>query len=118
MPAAEAGFFPLDRQLELWDRRWSEGVVRDAVWLSGLVPYEQASAILDRIGGVHISKASTWRRTQKWGAKLRELSERERERATALPEKWEPPSRQEVPDQRMGVAMDGTMVNLLYEGCK
>lgn len=118
MPAAEAGFFPLDRQLELWDKRWSEGVVRDTVWLSGIVPYEQAAAILERIGGVHISKASTWRRAQEWGAKLRELSEVEREKATALPEKWEPPSRREVPDQRMGMAMDGTMMNIVGEGWK
>jgi hypothetical protein len=83
-----------------------------------LVPYEQAAAILERIGGVHISKVSTWRRTQEWGAKLRELSEIERERATALPEKWEPPSRREVPDQRMGVGMDGTMVHIVGEGWK
>jgi len=92
--------------------------VRDAVWLSGSVPYEQAATILERIGGVHISKVTTWRKVQGWGAKLEELSELERERATALPEKWEPPSRREVADQRMGVAMDGTMVNIVDEGWK
>lgn len=92
--------------------------MRNAVWLSGLVPYEQAEAILDRIGGVQMSTASVWRRTQAWGAKLREHSEAERAQANALPEKWEPPSRRVVPDQRMGVAMDGTMIHIREEGWK
>ena len=28
VPAVKAGFIPLDKQLELWDGHWSEGVVR------------------------------------------------------------------------------------------
>lgn len=30
-------FFPLDRQLELWDKHWSAGLVKEAVWLSGVM---------------------------------------------------------------------------------
>jgi hypothetical protein len=41
---------------------------------------------------VQMSTASVWRRTQAWGAKLREHSEAERVLANALPEKWEPTS--------------------------
>ena len=116
--AAKAGFSPLDQQLQLWEKRWSEGVVWEAVWLSGQMTYERAATIMERIGGMHISTVSIWRLTQEWGRKLRELNDAERERATALPEKWEPPSRCEVPDQRMGVAMDGTMVHIVGEGWK
>jgi hypothetical protein len=116
--AAKAGFFPLNDQLELVDGLWSEGIVRQAVWLSGLVPFAQAEAILQEIGQVNISRCSIWRRTEIWGAKLKALEEAERSKANALPEKWEPPSRAAEPDRRMGVAMDGMMVHVRQEGWK
>ena len=47
--------FPLDQQLKIWERHWSEQVAKQAVWLSGLVTYEQAGEILRKIGGVEIS---------------------------------------------------------------
>ncbi len=98
---------------------WSEGVVRDAVWLSGVVPsYERVEEILRRIGQIQISQTSIWRRTQEVGAKFQAIEERERKRATALPEQWHPPSRAVVSDQRMGVAMDGAMMNIRQEGWK
>ncbi len=118
MLAAKAGFFPLSDQLELVDGRWSEDVVRQAVWLSGLVPFEQAEAILQEIGQVNISRGSIWRRSQVWGAKFKECEEAERAQANALPEKWQPPSREVAPDQRKGAAMDGMMVHIRQEGWK
>ncbi len=57
MLAAKAGFSPWSDQLELVDGRWSEDA-RQAVWLSGLVPFEQAEAILQEIGQVNISRSS------------------------------------------------------------
>lgn len=115
----KVGFFPLDEQLGLWDGHWSEAVARDAVWLSGVAPsYEAAEAILQRIGRMNISSSSVWRRVQEWGDKFKALAEAERAQATALPIKWAAPSRAEVGDQRMGVAMDGTMVHILEEGWK
>lgn len=118
MPAARVGFFPLDNQLELIERHWSQGLVRQAVWLSGLVAYEQAETILQEIGQVNISRNSIWRQSQAWGAKLRAVEQAERERANALPVKWEPPCRSIEPDRRMGVAMDGTMIHIREEGWK
>jgi hypothetical protein len=82
------------------------------------VPYAQAEAILQEIGGVNISRCSIWRRAEVWGAAFQRLETHERARATALPEQWEPPSRAVVPDQRMGVAMDGMMVHVRHEGWK
>jgi hypothetical protein len=116
--AAKAGFFPLNNQLELVDGRWSEDVARQAVWLGGLVPFEQAEAILQEIGQVNISRGSIWRRSQVWGAKFKEREEAERAKANALPEKWQPPSREVEPDRRMGAAMDGMMVHIRKEGWK
>jgi hypothetical protein len=105
--------------LALWDGHWSEAVARDAVWLGGVAPsYEAAAAILQRIGHTNISSASVWRRVQAWGEQFKALEETARAKATALPEQWAPPSRAEVADQRMGVAMDGTMLHLLQEGWK
>ncbi len=118
MLAVKAGFFPLNAQLELIDGLWSEEVARQAVWLSGLLPFAQAEAILQDIGQVNISRSSIWRRTEVWGAKFKELEETERRQANALPEKWEPPSRAVAVDQRMGVAMDGMKVHIRGEDWK
>ena len=103
----------------MWDGHWSEAVARDAVWLGGVAPaYEAAEAILQRSGHTTISSASVWWRVQTWGAKFKALEETARAKAMAVPEQWAPPSRAEVPDQRMGVAMDGTMVHILQAGWK
>jgi len=119
VPAAEAGFFPLDKQLELGDCVWSEGLEREAVWLSGVAPsFELAKEILNRIGQIQISQPSVWRCSQAAGTKFRAVEEAERRRANALPEQWDPPSRAEVKDQRMGVSMDGANVLVREEGWK
>jgi hypothetical protein len=97
---------------------FSPGIVRQAVWLAGLVPYEQAEAILAEIGGVSVSATSIWRQLQVWGRRFVALEAAEQAAANALPEQWAPPSRAEVSDQRMGVAMDGFMVHVLAEGWK
>jgi hypothetical protein len=116
--AAKAGFSPLSEQLEVVAEHFSPGVARQAVWLAGLVPYAQAEAILAEIGRVTVSATSIWRRLQVWGQRFAELEAADQARANALPEKWEPPSRAEVSDQRMGVAMDGFMVPMHAEGWK
>ena len=119
VPAARAGFFPLDRQLELGKGPWSEGLEREAVYLSGAVSsFELASTILKRIGQIGISQPSTWRSCQEAGKRFQRVEEAERVRANAAPERWEPPSRAEAKDQRMGVSMDGTTMNIRNEGWK
>lgn len=119
MLTVKVGFFPLDEQLEVGDKGWSEGVEREAVWLSGAVAsFELVAEILQRIGGVSISRASVWRCAQTAGAKFQRVEENARARATALPEQWTPPSRAQVSDQRMGVAMDGAILFVRGEGWK
>jgi hypothetical protein len=114
-----SGLFPLDHQLELWDGCWSAAVARLSVWLGGLVAsYREAETILRQVGGINISRGSIWQREQLWGAQLAALAARERQQATALPEQWAPPSRAAVTDQRMGVALDGALVNIKAEGWK
>lgn len=94
MQLAQAALFPLDEQLELRGMGLSEGMMREAVWLSGAVSsYEMVEEILRRIGGVHVSRTTIWRCTQEAGEKFCRLDAVERKRATALPEQWQPPSR-------------------------
>ena len=115
----KAGFFPLDRQFELSERVWSEGLEREAAFLSGAVhSFEMAKAILKRIGQIDISQSSIWRCAQEAGEKFGRVEKAEQERANALPEQWEPPSRAEVADQRMGVSMDGVSIHIRKEGWK
>ncbi len=93
-------------------------MARQATWLSGLVPFAQAERILQEIGQIPISRCSIWRRSQTWGAQFGALEQTERAAANAVPEQWQPPSRAVVPDQRMGVAMDGLMVHVRGESWK
>ena len=103
----ERGFFPLDKQLGIEGEYWSEGVLRDMVWLSGQVPYEDVETIMQRLSGVHSTKTSIWRRVQVWGERFRQEQEKERAQAKALPSLWEWESWRGVKQrQRMGVAMD------------
>jgi hypothetical protein len=113
------GFFPLDRQLELGESRRSEGLAREITYLSGAVSsFRLVSEILARMGQIAISESSVWRCVQEAGSRFQVLEAQERTRATAVPERWEPPSRAVVPDQRMGVSMDGAMVHIRGEGWK
>lgn len=114
----KVGFFPLSEQLRIVDERISPGVARHAVWLAGLVPYDQAATILAQIGYLNVSASTIWRRVQHWGRQFAAQEEVERAQAQALPVQWEPPSRAAVPDQRLGVALDGFMVHVVAEGWK
>lgn len=89
------------------------------MWLSAAVgSYELAASILERIGRVNMSRSSIWRSTQAAGERFRMLAERERQLACGLPELWDPPSRAEVADQRMGVALDGALIYIRKEQWK
>jgi hypothetical protein len=65
-----------------------------------------------------VSASTIWRRLQLKGAEFAAQEVSERTQAQALPEKWAPPSRAEASDQRMGIGMDGFMVNIIDEGWK
>lgn len=113
-------FFPLDEQLGLWEKNWSEGVAKEAVWISGVVDsFEEAEEVMRRIGHLEMSDSTIWRRVEKWGSKFEELAKERSEQATMLPKRGEiiAPIAQRG-NERMGVAMDGGMVHILEEGWK
>jgi len=111
-------FFPLDEEIGLSDGGWSEGTARLAVWLSGQVCFEQASQILREVGQIHISDSSIWRRVEQWGDRLLAHEARECAQANAIPSRDEPQPGEARHEQRMGVSVDGWMVNIRGEGWK
>lgn len=117
VPTANVGFFPLDQQLELSDAHWSSALTQLAVRLSALMPFEQATVILEEAFQLPTAVTSLWRRTQQVGKRLQAVQERQRRQATALPPLWEPPILRQA-EKRMGVALDGAIINLRHEGWK
>lgn len=111
-------FFPLDEQLKLYDKHWSEGVVKETVWLSGVVDsYAEVARILARVGRVQMSSSSAWRRVAKWGSVLQAMEAEAAAKATALPTRQAAPVVAQA-EKRLGAAMDGAMVNIRTEGWK
>lgn len=119
MTTAEVVFFPLDRQLDVKERNWSESIIREATWLSGKAgSYEEAEAILKRIGRIEMDDSTLWRHVKMRGEKLREAEEMRKEKSIALPQVGEVPRQPSPRADRMGVGVDGAMVNIREEGWK
>ena len=111
-------FFPLDHQLGVHEKHWSEAVAREAVWLYGQVEDDLAEQILQKIGGLSISDTSIWRRAQKWGEPLRVAEQARAQAAVGLPQRGQI-IRGQVPHTRpMGIALDGGMLQIRKEGWK
>jgi hypothetical protein len=116
---AEQVFFPLDEQLRVVGTHWSEQVAKLAVWLGGLMPYEQAAEVLEKVGWIAMSGSSVWRRVEGWGKRFEAIEAGQRAKAMALPRRAEiVPGEAAEADKRMGVAMDGAMVHIRGEGWK
>mgnify|MGYP001817623368 CR=1 FL=1 len=78
-------FSPLDEQLGLKDKRYSEGVLKEMTWLSGAVnSFAEAEQVFLRIGHMSISDTSVWRRKEEWGERFKEVEEAERKKANTL----------------------------------
>jgi hypothetical protein len=112
-------FFPLDEQLGLQDPHYSEGVLKEMVWLSGVVDsFAEAEVVFERIGHLAISDSSIWRRKEVWGEAFQAIEEAEREKANTPSRAQEFRGRVLGTKQRMGVSMDGTKVHIRDEGWK
>lgn len=97
---------------------WSEPLLKSAVWLSGLVTFEQAEAILAQIGQVPMSDSVIWQQVQAWGERGRVQEVQHCAVATALPARSQIVPGEAKRSSVMGVAMDGAMVNVRQEGWK
>lgn len=89
---------------------------REMVWLSSHVPYEQAQAIAERIGGWHVAVGTLWRRTQEHGQRLLQATEHTQQHVSLETTQWD--NRRYAPQARKAVSMDGGMVHVRGEGWK
>jgi len=86
------------------------------VWLSGLLTYEQSSAVLERIAHRLIPSASIWRQTQRYGSQM-EAQEQAAQQHLSI-ERVVLPLHRDYTIPRKGLSMDGGMVNIRGEGWK
>ncbi len=112
--SAGSGFFPLDERWSLNESAYSPELARDMVWLSGLLPYEQASAVFERIGHRLIPGVSLWRQARRYGARLEAEGQAQQEAVSV--ERVVLPDRRRVEVGVKGVGMDGGMVHIRGEG--
>lgn len=112
MRAADIIFFPLDTAWGLDDGEYSGALKQNMVWLCGLLPYEQAAAVMARIGKRLVSDSSLWRMVQQAGQHLgKQVTSSQRD---AIPVST-PESA--GPDTKL-LSMDGGLVNIFGEGWK
>lgn len=104
-------FFPLDKAWGLDGSVYSPELKRQMVWLSGLLPYAQAEAVMARIGKRTISDSSLWRTVERQGHRLT-AEERSTEPVAA------PAGSDQAWDWGKMLSMDGGMVNIRQEGWK
>lgn len=86
--------------------------------MSGLVTFEQAAEVLQRIGQIAMVTSSVWQRSAKWGAQLQAVEARQRVVASAMPARGKVVPGEVRSTQILGVAMDGAMVHVRQEGWK
>jgi len=86
------------------------------VWLSGLLPYEQATQVFEQIGHCLIPATSIWNQTQRHGQRLKQYVERQQD--FVRPERVVLPPPGLDHERRKGVSLDGGMVNIREEGWK
>jgi hypothetical protein len=117
--SVELVFFPLDRQLELWEKNWSEGLAKEAVWLSGATgSFERAEETFARIGHVSMSDSTIWRRVDKWGERFEVLEKERQEAAQGLAQKGGVVVPLSKSAERMGAGIDGANIHIRQEGWK
>jgi len=112
------GFFPLDRQLKVEGQGWSEALRKLAVWLSGLVTFEQAEDILEQVGQVPMSDSTAWRQAQTCGARAQAVEAAQRAAATAVPDRQQIVPGEVPTPERLAATMDGAMIHVRQEGWK
>lgn len=91
---------------------------RLTVWLSGLTEFASAAEILEKVGRIHTSAGSTWKRTQTWGEAYRQAEEKVGMAARQVETQHGIVPGEAQENKRMGVSMDGTMIQIRKEGWK
>jgi hypothetical protein len=86
------------------------------VWLAGLMPYEQASEVLERLNGQMIASASIWHQVQTHGKRMKTYLKRQEDLVGV--ERVVLPANKTDHNQRKGVSIDGGKIHIRGEGWK
>lgn len=106
--------FPLDKQWHLNQSVYSYEMAAKMVWLSGLLPYEQCEAVLERIGEWVLPSSSIWRQVQLHGERLVNYVQQQREQVSV--------ERVVLADMRLDhhepkmISMDGGFIHIRQQG--
>jgi hypothetical protein len=111
-------FSPLDSQLGISSRGWSERVEQQVTKLSVKHSFGKAVEEYQELLGVALLKTTAWERTQERGARLRERRQAAAEQAWQLPKRQEVLAGQRLEAVKQGVSMDGVLVYILGEEWK
>lgn len=93
-------------------------MTKQAVWLSGLLDFEQAAEVLEKVAQVSIGSKTVWRLAQRWGERASTVEAIQRAAANAAPDRQHIVPGETLGEARLAVALDGGMVNLRQEGWK
>jgi hypothetical protein len=95
---------------------YSPGLTKQMVWLGGLLPFEQAAQVLERIGCRVVPGSTLWDQSRQHGERMKAHLERRREHVSPERVILPPPGRDH--GQPQGISLDGGMVNVRGEGWK
>lgn len=116
MKTAKAVIFPLDDRWKIRGESLSDALRQQMVWLSGLLPFQQASQVFEKIGGMSLSPTMLWEKSQQIGARLHENALKQQTEVSLERTKWN----HQRYDARLyrSISMDGGMVHIRDEGWK
>jgi len=89
-----------------------------AVWEAGRSSYREAEETLRRMARIEMSASSIWACVQEWAEGLCQWQASQQAEANALPGRDRPQPGEAKHSQRMGVSVDGWLVNIVGEGWK
>jgi hypothetical protein len=99
-------------------QQWSDGLRQLAVWLDGLLTFEQAESVLAKVGQMPMSDTTAWRQAQVCGAQALAVEAAQCATATALPQRQEIVPDEAPSAERLAATMDGAMLHVRGEGWK
>lgn len=116
MPPAERDIFPLDERWDISGEGLSVELRKQVVWLSGVMPFAQASQAFDRLARLHIPATTLWETSRKVGDRVWQ-STKHREAYVGL-ERTQWQHQRYDPRLYRSISMDGGMVHIRGEGWK
>ena len=111
------GFFPLDRRLRLRRGPWSEGVIREAVWLGTTQPsFEIAAETFSRLTGLWMSGTTVWRHHRQGTAEIERQVRREEKEVQCPTFVGQKAKVHQPVRDHASTSIDGTTVQIRGEG--